>query len=285
MIGRFEAWTKAVRSRGGWRRALWLAARRPGTAIRHVGRTGSVTWIRAHFTSAAEYARLAAEADASETIQQACERLNVRFGSVRGSTPRGQAYVPGALGRGHARALYALVRKRQPRVLVETGVCNGFSTVVLLEAIAANRCGHLYSIDLPEFAGRGPSADLWNGKGGAVVPEGEMPGWLVPAALRLNWTLRLGRSVDVLPSLLRELGSLDFFLHDSEHSLENQLFEFRAAFAHLGPEGLLACSDLNWSGAFDQFWSAVRREARCTFVDPDLALVVRRDSARVDVPA
>ena len=75
--------------------------------------------------------------------------------------------------------------------------------------------------------------NFWQGKGGAVVPSDRTSGWLIPQDLRQNWSLKLGKSQDKLPSLLKQLDKIDMFIHDSEHSLENQLFEFRLAFQYL----------------------------------------------------
>ena len=63
-----------------------------------------------------------------------------------------------------SKRLYALLRRLQPEVLVETGVCNGVSSAVILHALHANERGHLYSVDLPEFAGV-LSTEHWEGKG------------------------------------------------------------------------------------------------------------------------
>jgi hypothetical protein len=151
-----------------------------------------------------------------------------------------------------SRRLYALLRKLRPEVLVETGVCNGVSSAVILHALHANGRGRLHSVDFPEYAGT-PSADHWRGKGGAVVPADQEPGWLVPKQLRGRWDLRLGRSQVVLPPLLRELGQIGFFMHDSEHSYECMRFEIDLASEHLAPGAPLVVDDANWSSAFDEF--------------------------------
>ena len=132
--------------------------------------------------------------------------------------------------------------------------------------------GHLYSIDSPEFSGE-TRQDFWEGKAGAVVPADEESGWLVPGPLRERWTLLLGKSRDRLPPLLSELERIDLFLHDSEHSFENQLFEFGTAFQHLGPGGVLLASDISWGEAFTVFWNEVRGEADRYYMDHSLALV------------
>jgi len=145
-----------------------------------------------------------------------------------------------------------------------------------LAALASNRTGHLYSIDLPEFTDATENGEqFWSGKGGAVVPRDERCGWLVPERLCERWTLCLGKSAEILPRLLQEVQTIDLFVHDSEHSFQNQLFEFRAAFTHLSANGILFASDINWSRAFDVFTKEARADSRRFFVDYSLGLVVR----------
>ena len=148
--------------------------------------------------------------------------------------------------------IYALVRTLQPQVLVETGVCNGVSSAVILKALDANGSGRLHSVDLPEFADA-ESSEHWKGKGGAVIPAGQAPGWLVPDDLRARWELTVGRSQDVLPGLLQHLGRIDFFMHDSEHSYECMRFEIELAEQHLAPGAPLLVDDAGWTDAFPEF--------------------------------
>ena len=48
--------------------------------------------------------------------------------------------------------LYALVRTIRPAIVVETGVANGFSSEVILHALAANGHGELHSIDISDLS-------------------------------------------------------------------------------------------------------------------------------------
>ena len=156
------------------------------------------------------------------------------------------------LSPGSSKRLYALLRTLKPEVLVETGVCNGVSSAVILHALHANGRGRLHSVDFPEFAGV-LSTEHWEGKGGGVIPADQDPGWLVPDELRARWDLRIGRSQEVLPPLLQELGQIDFFMHDSEHSYECMQFEMRLAGEHLAPKAPLVVDDANWNSAFEEF--------------------------------
>ena len=201
-----------------------------------------------------------------------------RFWQIVHGETRGHRYNTGrATGRdgyGEGLRLYAVVRRLRPRVAVETGVCNGVSTAFLLLALAENGAGELWSVDQPEIAGADyEPGTFWDGKGGAVVPAGEEPGWMVPAGLRARWHLVLGRSQVELPRLLGRLGAIDFFLHDSEHSETCMRFEFEAAWAALRDGGVLAADDVTANDAFAVFASERGREP--IGIGPKLALVVR----------
>ena len=133
---------------------------------------------------------------------------------------------------------YAAVRAFQPSIVVETGVANGISSAYLLLAIQANRRGTLYSIGLndPQY-----------------LPAGKPLGWAVPQELRSPWKLLVGDSRTILPSLLNKIGSTDIFIHDSLHTYEHMLWEFRVAYPHLRPGGLLFSDDAKWNSAFSEF--------------------------------
>jgi Methyltransferase domain len=170
-------------------------------------------------------------------------------------------YSLGAIGYTEGVYLYAVLRKVQPQAAVETGVANGFSTAFSLLALQANGGGHLHSIDLPREAGRDYEAGtFYEGEGRTGIPPGSEPGWLIPPELKERWTLVLGRSQEQLPPLLDRLGTIDSFMHDSEHSFDCMWFEFNAAWPHLRPGGVLLSDDVNSTEAFPRFAREVRRE-------------------------
>ena len=166
----------------------------------------------------------------------------------------GDGFSLGAIGYAEGVYLYAVLRKVRPRIAVETGVANGFSTAFSLLALQANGEGELHSIDLPREVGREYAADtFYEGEGRAGIPPGSEPGWLIPSELRERWTLILGRSQEELPPLLDRLGTIDSFTHDSEHSFDCMWFEFTTAWPHLWPGGVLVSDDVNSTEAFPRF--------------------------------
>jgi hypothetical protein len=155
--------------------------------------------------------------------------------------------------------LYFLVRRFRPASIIETGVAQGISSCFILAALAANDSGNLTSIDLPNFDPRG-YATVIKGRPGVdrVYVKPEMgPGWIVPLQLRARWHLELGPSQEILP---RITGTTDFFFHDSLHTPEHMLFEFRWAWDHLNTPGLLVSDDIEWNASFTGF---VRSQAGC----------------------
>jgi len=132
--------------------------------------------------------------------------------------------------------VYTICRKLRPGAVVETGVSSGISSAYILCALEDNKHGELYSIDLP-----------W----------GEQSGWMIPDYLRQRWHLELGRSTEKLAPLLEKLGAIDVFLHDSEHSYQNMVFEFQTAWKHLRVGGILLSHNVNYNRAFPDFCQSV----------------------------
>jgi len=100
---------------------------------------------------------------------------------------------------------------------------------------------------------------FWEGKGGAAIPPGKEPGWMIPDELKERWTLVFGTSYDELPPLLDRLGAIDFFIHDSEHSYECMSFEFAQAWEALREGGVVVADDAHWNTAFAEFAARIER--------------------------
>jgi predicted O-methyltransferase YrrM len=134
--------------------------------------------------------------------------------------------------------LYAVCRQVRAVAVVETGVASGVSSSYILQSLEDNRLGALYSIDLP----------LWEGASGSIIPD----------YLRYRWHLIVGRSSDTLLPLLEQVGAIDVFLHDSEHSYGNMLWEYQTAWAHLKGGGVLLSHNIDSSDAFSDFCSSIK---------------------------
>jgi len=136
--------------------------------------------------------------------------------------------------------LYLICRITKPEIVVETGVKDGFSSSFILFALEMNKKGRLYSIDLPNSQGQelGPDKDT---------------GWLVPEELKPRWSLILGSSDSKLPALLQDIGKIDIFIHDSDHSYQNMIFEFKQSWGYLKAGGYLLSDDITDNQAFADF--------------------------------
>ncbi|MEW6604512.1 MAG: class I SAM-dependent methyltransferase [Thermoproteota archaeon] len=148
------------------------------------------------------------------------------------------------------RALYILIRLLKPDKIVETGVATGFTSSCILAALDKNNKGHLYSIDLPIHS---PRVDADGQMDMSIIPNNELPGYIIPSLLRNRWSLTLGKSEDKLPDLLDTIGAIDMFFHDSEHSYSNMMFELNESLSHIQKEGIIASDDVNYNTAFQEF--------------------------------
>lgn len=137
-------------------------------------------------------------------------------------------------------AIYCIVRALAPESVLETGVANGESTVVLLNAIRRNGTGRLYSIDID------PSV-------GSLVSQEE----------KTNWTLLLldrdrFRPRAALRKLISEVPAPGLMIHDSDHGYDWQLSELEEFGRVYRPGSILAVDDADNSYATIDFCKAHR---------------------------
>jgi hypothetical protein len=126
--------------------------------------------------------------------------------------------------------LYSLCRLQKPGTAVETGVNGGVSSSYILCALAENKSGELYSIDLEPQSG-----------------------WLIPAYLKSRWRFVHGASSRELAPLLQKALQIGLFLHDGEHTYRNMLWEFQTAWQHLIAGGMLLSHNIDVNKAFPDF--------------------------------
>lgn len=157
-------------------------------------------------------------------------------------------------------ALYIFTRILKPETVVETGVAAGVSSAFILKALEDNGKGILYSIDYPNYWEQDylpPSEQSKLGLPPKPYPSlefiGKETGFAIPTNLKRRWVLKLGKSRDLLANLLKELGKCDIFLHDSEHTYENMMFEYITAWDYLPQGGFLVSDEISWNSAFRDF--------------------------------
>ncbi len=129
--------------------------------------------------------------------------------------------------------LYAAVRLSKPQVAVETGTAAGASAAYILEAMHRNGFGQLHSIDR--------------------IQNSKTTGVLIRDELRAKVQLHTGDCLEVLPALLERLGSIDFFLHDSNHEYKHMTAEYRLGHGAISPGGVIASHDILHCNAWRHF--------------------------------
>lgn len=162
---------------------------------------------------------------------------------------------------------YCLTRKREPEIIVETGVYHGVSTLAFLLALDRNDAGTLYSIDYATYLDQSNGAKS-DGRGleyfergrpscaepgSIILPPDKDPGWIIPEELRNRWILTRGKSQRKLPEVLADLDAVDIFLHNSEYSITGMLFEFELAWEWLADSGLILSNHVDRNDAYDTF--------------------------------
>lgn len=140
----------------------------------------------------------------AESINSYKEYLKVF--SLRTKKPRngffGEIYD---LGAGLGFVLFDLIETEKPQRVIETGVAAGASSNLILDRLSSNGAGDLISVDITSKVGE-----------------------LVDERLKNRWT------ISVLPKMFKKKAFLHIlksypdttiFLHDSDHSIQWQIFE------------------------------------------------------------
>jgi hypothetical protein len=150
-------------------------------------------------------------------------------------------------GPGFTKAAWCLATHMRPLTVVETGIARGVTSRLVLEALARNGTGRLYSVDLPAVDSQ------FHAQIAIAVPQ----------HLRHDWTTLSGTSRRQLPRLLAGLDAVDLFIHDSLHTGRNTSFEITQASKILKPGGALLIDDVYQSLAFHDFTDTTRLHFAC----------------------
>jgi predicted O-methyltransferase YrrM len=119
-----------------------------------------------------------------------------------------------------------------PRTIVETGVSYGISSdriLATLDEIGIPGHGFLYSIDSSPPAG---------------VFEVSHP----------RWSKYRQMSTEALPEIYERTGPWDIFLHDSDHEVWCQTFEYEVAWHFVRGGGLIMSDDIPWGTPPHRAW-------------------------------
>lgn len=155
--------------------------------------------------------------------------------------------------------IYSITRSFRPQTVVETGVGPGTTSFAFLSA-------------LEKFGGRLYSFDL--GKKYGEEEKGEPVGFVVPQSMHSGWNLTFGDSKLTLGKGLAEIGKVDLFFHDSEHTEEHVLFELNSVLPHLSDRSLILIDNYDWTEAPKKF-AHINKMALLHVVD-DLCAICRK---------
>lgn len=97
--------------------------------------------------------------------------------------------------------LYFITLLKKPKVIVETGVGIGFSSLAFLSAIKENNQGRLYSSDLPYIR---------------YEKSEDTIGYIVDEKLREKWKLYIKGDLTNLKEIIKEIRTVDIFHYDSD---------------------------------------------------------------------
>jgi Methyltransferase domain len=127
-----------------------------------------------------------------------------------------------------AEAIWAIVAHTEPTTIVETGVSRGITSRIVLTALERFApAGRLVSVDLP------PLEEPWR----------RLVGSAVPLELQGRWTYLRGSSSRLLPGVVRDVGQINLFIHDSLHTPEYLLTELAVAWPRLAPGAFVVIDD------------------------------------------
>jgi len=140
-------------------------------------------------------------------------------------------------GERYLQFIEALLQKHQPRVIVETGVAHGVSTRRILAAFDR------LQEKVPALDAVLHSVD--------VDPRTKWP----DLSEDPRWVFHLSEAGNRIDHILASIGTIDMFIHDSDHSYKIQMLEYQSAWKHLRPGGVLVSDDISWSNAFVDFCS------------------------------
>lgn len=131
-----------------------------------------------------------------------------------------------------------LVKENKPSIVVETGFGNGASANAFLSAFKEYGLvnSKLYSFEIDPI----------------VISSKLM------SDPQLHFLL-IDDSPQSFTKKINEIGNIDMFYHDSNHSYQHQMFEYKNAWELLNPGGILSTDDAHLTEAFIDFAQKVGR--------------------------
>lgn len=140
-------------------------------------------------------------------------------------------------GAGNIDLLYRLAEHLEARRVLETGVAYGWSSLAILLSLQGREGSRLVSTDRP-YPRFGEEASV---------------GCVVPAELRVGWTIIDRADRQALPRALRLLGAVDLCHYDSDKSRSGRSWAYPLLWHALRPGGVFVSDDIQDNLAFREF--------------------------------
>jgi predicted O-methyltransferase YrrM len=151
-------------------------------------------------------------------------------------------------GGGNYTLLYFLVRKFKPKIVVETGVAAGWSSLAILRALANNFEGKLYSSDFPYFRLKKPE---------------QYVGYLAKSELnKNNWFLDIRGDEVAIPEILKIIGnnSIDLFHYDSDKSYSGRDKVLKVIYPKINSNSIMIFDDIQDNLHFKNFIEKTKKD-------------------------
>ena len=139
----------------------------------------------------------------------------------------------------YAHLLYALVKKFQPKTVLELGSCCGFSAIYMSKA--AQKESTIHTIEgSPETA--------------------KLAQKNFSSAHCINIKPYIGKFNDILLTLLDTIKPLDFVFIDGHHDRDATLAYYQQIKPFLNDKALVMFDDISWSEGMKEAWSIIKKD-------------------------
>jgi hypothetical protein len=148
-------------------------------------------------------------------------------------------------GEGAISFLYHLVKEKQFKNILETGVAYGWSSLAILLAIKETENSKLISNDMPYIK----------------MNNEDYIGCVVPENYKSKWELQRQSDLKGIPKALKKFNyNIDFCHYDSDKSYTGRKWSSPILWSSLKTGGLFVSDDINDNIAFKHFCNSVNRK-------------------------
>lgn len=140
----------------------------------------------------------------------------------------------------YAQLLYTLVKKSQPKTVLELGTCCGFSSIYMSKALNTSQ----------------PTIHTIEGSAQTAQIAQEN---ILKAECK-NIVSHIGKFSDILPNLLEELITIDFAFIDGHHDKDSTLVYFKQIKPYLAKNSIVIFDDISWSDGMKEAWKIIQQD-------------------------